>query len=543
MSKGKKPFADQHAELVFGLVYSVGTEPDDVVRVLKDYLGQFNYSPQVFRISKYLRSLDLGIEFDASAPDALMHALMDAGDEARRRTGSDDILAVSAINDILDHRSKDERDERSPSFNVAHIIRSMKRPEEVALLRNLYRPGFFLIGIASDDDEQESFLTNRRGLTEDEARGLIARDQDGQKTHGQRTRDTFYLSDVFLELRESKYKAQLERFIELVFGRPFVTPTKEEHAMFMAHASAARSAQLGRQVGAAIATPEGDVIAVGVNEVPSRYGRPYWVDDEEDHRDHQEGKDSNYENRKKIVDSIVAKLNSKILDETKVKEITRAVLQQVAIDGSDIESQVNTILALLHQRKIITTLTEMKESIEASDLRDVTEFGRAVHAEMDAILTCARLGMDTKGKHLYTTTFPCHNCARHIIASGISKVIYIEPYPKSKAEALHSDAICFDEDEARKTGRIPFVPFVGVGPRRYLDLFSSQLTTGIAPNLRDAEGKPIQWKRKDHKGPRVTMEPYSYLEREQKALDENKAKLALLTRSGEKQNGESASSR
>lgn len=246
MNNKEQSLPAQHAELVFGLVYGVGTDSDKVVRVLEDYLKRFNYTPRVFRISKYLRSLDLGIEFDDSSPVALMHALMDAGDEARSRAESDDILAVSAINDIVDQRSKDERGERDPSFNVTHIVRSIKRPEEVELLRKLYRPGFYLIGIAADDDEQRSFLINRKGLTDPEARDLVARDQDEQITHGQRTRDAFYLSDVFLELRESKYEAQLDRFLELVFGRPFVTPTKEEHAMFMAYASAARSAQPGR---------------------------------------------------------------------------------------------------------------------------------------------------------------------------------------------------------------------------------------------------------------------------------------------------------
>ncbi|MDN3612645.1 hypothetical protein QWZ16_23945 [Vibrio ostreicida] len=26
--------------------------------------------------------------------------------------------------------------------------------------------------------------------------------------------------------------------------------------------------------------------------------------------------------------------------------------------------------------------------------------------------------------------FPCHNCAKHIVASGIKRVVYVEPYPK-----------------------------------------------------------------------------------------------------------------
>jgi deoxycytidylate deaminase len=528
---------DKNAELVFGLVYGVGTDSDEVVRVLEEYVKQFSYTPRVFRISQYLRSLDLGIEFDDSSPSNLARALMDAGDEARKRAQSDNILAVSAINDILDNRSKDERNERAPSFNVVHIVRSLKRPEEVALLRQIYRPGFYLIGIAADDDEQRSSLVEQKGLSDGDALKLIRRDRDDQKPHGQRTRDTFYLSDVFVELRESRYQAQLERFLDLVFGRPFATPTREEHAMFMAYASAARSAQLGRQVGAAITTSEGEVTAVGFNEVPSKRGGPYWEGDEDDHRDHKEDTDSNYENRRNIVDSVIKVLNGKILDETKAEDMVRAALHQTTKASSDIEGLVAAVLTKLKNEKLITTTAEIQGLIEASDLREITEYGRAVHAEMDAILTCARLGMSTKGRFLFTTTFPCHNCTRHIIACGIAKVTYIEPYPKSKAKDLHHDAICFDEDQAKKCGKIPFVPFVGVGPRRYLDLFSVQLTTGIFLDRRGVDGKPVHWGKGSHKGPRVAMEPYSYLEREQKTLDENKAKLRKLTELGEKRDG------
>jgi hypothetical protein len=195
--------------LVFGLVYGVGVDSEEVVRVLEDYLRQFRYEPREFRISQHLRSLDLGIEVANSSQAALMHALMDAGNRARSQADSDDILAVSAINYVVDQRSKDEREERAPSFNVVHIARSLKRPEEIALLRNIYRPGFYLIGIAADDDEQRSFLAGRKGLSNAEAQKLIERDQDEKEKHGQRTRDTFYLADVFLELRESKYEAQL----------------------------------------------------------------------------------------------------------------------------------------------------------------------------------------------------------------------------------------------------------------------------------------------------------------------------------------------
>jgi deoxycytidylate deaminase len=533
--------ADNNAELVFGLVYGIGTDAEKVVHLLKDYLQQFGYETHPFRISQHLRSLNLGIEFDDASPVNLMHALMDAGNEARSKAHSDEILALSAIKEVLDHRPKDEHGDRAASFNVAHVIRSLKRPEEVALLRQIYRPGFYLIGIAADDDEQESFLVKRKGLSSVEARTLIERDQGEHELHGQRMRDTFYLSDVFLELRESRYEAQLERFLELIFGRPFITPTKDEHAMFMAYASAARSAQVGRQVGSAITTPRGEVIAVGFNEVPSRHGGPYWEGDAEDHRDHKEGSDSNLENRKKIVESILHKLEGTILDEAKVKELVRLAIRHVAGASQDIEGLVARVMHSLKSEAITSSLEEVKRLIDTSDLREITEYGRAVHAEMDAILTCARLGITVSGNCLYTTTFPCHNCTRHIIASGIRKLVYIEPYPKSKAKDLHSDAICFDEEEAMKSGKIPFSPFVGIGPRRYLDLFSTQLSGGVPVARKGTDGKPVKWEKRSHRGPRVAMEPFNYLEREQKALDESKAKLRVLAEPGENRDGQSTS--
>ena len=54
-----------------------------------------------------------------------------------------------------------------------------------------------------------------------------------------------------------------------------------------------RSAQLSRQLGAALLTNGGDIIAVGTNEVPRAGGAQYWERDRYDKRDHKLGEDSN----------------------------------------------------------------------------------------------------------------------------------------------------------------------------------------------------------------------------------------------------------
>jgi deoxycytidylate deaminase len=89
---------------------------------------------------------------------------------------------------------------------------------------------------------------------------------------------------------------------------------------------------------------------------------------------------------------------------------------------------------------------------------------------MHAIIIGSQLGgrrmIDGK---LFCTTYPCHNCARHIIVAGIKEIYYIEPYKKSLGTILHEDALTEDEKCESKT---KILMFDGVAPRRYLEFFT-----------------------------------------------------------------------
>ena len=61
----------------------------------------------------------------------------------------------------------------------------------------------------------------------------------------------------------------------------------------------------------------------------------------------------------------------------------------------------------------------------------------AVHAEQRAIRSSGLTSLE--GCHLYSTTFPCFLCAEEIIQANIAKVVYVEPYPDSRAEELLRD--------------------------------------------------------------------------------------------------------
>jgi cytidine deaminase len=89
---------------------------------------------------------------------------------------------------------------------------------------------------------------------------------------------------------------------------------------------------------------------------------------------------------------------------------------------------------------------------------------------MAAITEAARRGVSVQSSTLYTTTYPCHICARHIVAAGITRVVYVEPYPKSLTALLHMDAVTDDGTTPKET-QIAFESFVGIAPRRYMDLF------------------------------------------------------------------------
>lgn len=53
---------------------------------------------------------------------------------------------------------------------------------------------------------------------------------------------------------------------------------------------------------------------------------------------------------------------------------------------------------------------------------------RTIHAEMNAILQCAKFGVLTANAEIYVTHFPCLQCCKSIIQAGIKAVYYAEDY-------------------------------------------------------------------------------------------------------------------
>ncbi|WP_040288421.1 deoxycytidylate deaminase [Alicyclobacillus hesperidum] len=71
---------------------------------------------------------------------------------------------------------------------------------------------------------------------------------------------------------------------------------------------------------------------------------------------------------------------------------------------------------------------------------------RAVHAEQNALLQCARFGIAAEGADLYVTHTPCLNCTKSLIQAGIARVFYEFAYrPDPYAQELLNKAGIFVE--------------------------------------------------------------------------------------------------
>jgi len=134
-----------------------------------------------------------------------------AGNRIRELTGQEDIPALVAAGMIADQRLKgasegneeieDDQWQTRPLHRTVHIIVSLKRPEEVDTLRRIYGSGFFLIGVSASKEERELYLA-QRGTQAADANVLIETDASQSADHGQQTRETFRLADVFTSIND-----------------------------------------------------------------------------------------------------------------------------------------------------------------------------------------------------------------------------------------------------------------------------------------------------------------------------------------------------
>lgn len=485
-------------ELFFAVTGAVGTDVALVCRVLEETLREVRYlDAKTIRLSNLLRSFAAYQNIPESAADVRTEKLMNAGDALRDAFQRGDAMALLAVAAIRDERKKITKDAKKPAPRQAYILHQLKNPEEVLTLRRIYGRAFYLISAFSERENRVSRLAERFATTHHEfdydkyrarAEELVKRDEaDLTKTLGQNVRETFPLADLFVNaMTREAIASGIGRFIDLLFGYSFHTPTPDEFGMFHAQASALRSADLSRQVGAVIAGPRGEIISIGCNDVPRPNGGGYWPGDADDARDFVKGFDASTRIKQEILAEVFK------------------ILQKAGWFSDDKRDQ--DIDILVEQAVINPGEAVLKDA----QVMNILEFGRVVHAEMAAISEAARRGLSVQGTTLYCTTFPCRICARHIIASGICRVVYIEPYPKSMAQKLYPEAITIG-GRSLNNNVVNFESFLGISPNSYFSLFE------MADRRKDKTGSVAQWKR-SVADPRLERMVGSYLEIETLAV-------------------------
>ncbi|WP_394865360.1 anti-phage dCTP deaminase [Klebsiella pneumoniae] len=456
-------------EIIIALCGPIGSPLHETAEQISFSLKKYGYKTYDIRLSDLIRinSKYTKINLDESTKLKKFKSLITVGDKLREIYGSD-ILAKLAIakisaerkknfgefDDIVNESSKGEAS-KIKNQKIFHIIDSVKNSSELELLKSIYGKMIFSIGVFSPLEARRENLSKINSLSVEDIAELINTDSGEEFDHGQSVRDTFPKCDYFLRVdsglaepgnaeAKGQILSKLERFFKLIFRSSVISPTEEENAMYAATSAARNSACLSRQVGAAVTSSSGELLSTGWNDVPRNGGGLY-------------GKQSI---RLKVIDPDhrCYALKSRSCS----NDAEKRILAEVVIDS-------------LVQEKIIS-VKKREDAIQTilknSRLKDLIEFSRAVHAEMHAILGASRVaGERILGGKIFVTTYPCHSCARHIIASGISEVYFIEPYRKSLALKLHSDAMT--ESVIETDEKVKLIQFDGVAPTRFLELFES----------------------------------------------------------------------
>jgi len=489
--------SDDRGEIVIGLVKAMGTDLDIAISTLTKQLELYGWEPRVIRLfdeSWELRrtSYELFgptnesfIEYPSSYWRDHRHG-MERGAWARAFTRQFDTLARDAMAGI--------QRERDPSRNQVFILRSLMHDHEVNLLRDVYGKRFFTIAAYEPYPRRlgsliKTLQMREPGIADQDARNAAA-DLMWSEAHSPRQSiniaKTFQRADVFLDSnRTEATRKAIERFTAYLFSYPFGTPTVDEYGMSIAWQARYASDALSRSVGAAALDPRtGRLLAATANGTPRPPMHGPWPDNDtskdqpdnssakEDYREHLIGRDSSDRKRWEVF----------------VDTIDR--LKDVGLLDKDVDPQ---------------KLYASEPAIRAMKQFDSISYGSTIHAEAHLIASAASSRTSLRGATLYVTTYPCHECTRLIIQSGVERVLFIEPYPKSLAADLYPRQIV-ERDQAKDAKamhlKVRFEPFVGIAPTRFTDLFSFEprkATDTAASDRQGLSGDRVAWPSNRHR--------------------------------------------
>lgn len=275
---------------------------------------------------------------------------------------------------------------------------------ETNRLRDIFGYRFTLFSILSSPGARWSRISSKytdnklgRGDFDDDDE----RDRDEDTLYGQQVELCLDKADILLSNQDTvsltDYKKKVLDYADLALGERRRGATQQEILMSMAFSSSHSSKCLKRHVGALVVDMRGQVVGVGYNENPIGT-RPCVEEPTYEHRCYRD-------NLRNLHFQDLANRGARC---PKCGE--RLTLQK----GPPWRCEA------CHGKGEKTNL----ESFFFPDR--AMSWCTAVHAEVSAILAAAERA---RGGTLYTTTFPCFQCAEKITQVGIKTVYYSEAYP------------------------------------------------------------------------------------------------------------------
>jgi deoxycytidylate deaminase len=343
-------------------------------------------SYQYVSVSDGLRS-EWASRYNSEAPTR--SDLQRLGDEIRRTEGGG-----ALIDRAIAHANID--------MDAPIVIESIKNVGEVHRLRRKFGYRLLLVAILSDLDIRTKRLIplyEQLGLDPGHLMDDDLRDRNEEVPYGQEVELCIDLADIIL-LNNGRMKEYLEK-IDTLTGLAGHTKkrdlTKTEIYMQAAYSMARSSKCLKRHVGAVLVDALGRMVAAGYNENPSGT-KPCVEEPRYEFRCHRD---------------IVRNQHFATLARRGVHcPVCGTAL--AAIEGPpwrcprcDQDGRKTNLELYYFPDRAMTWCT-------------------AVHAEVRAILAA---GDRARNSTLYTTTFPCMQCAEKIAEAGVIGVVYTEAYP------------------------------------------------------------------------------------------------------------------
>ena len=464
-------------ELVFAVVGHVGSGTSTIAESLKNILGSPSleggpYEAEILKARVVIAAWTTQSGETVPSTDrpdlGAVERYQDLGDQMRLTSKDNAAVASGLILNIRQLRAQ-KRGLDDPGVGPvvpdgkrrAYILNSIRHPAEVELLRHIYQDAFILIGVVCEEQRRLSRVMKKyEDAGEAKAKRFMKRDEKAAEKHGQRVSDAFHLSDFFIDNTVARFEPsgaeseawdindKLRRLVKIITHSAITRPEVGETAMQHAHSAAMQSACLSRQVGAALVDANGNIVATGTNEVPQAggglYGERFATSDTEDHRC--------------------------AFRRTGSTAYCSNTMEQIQI--------VNDLIDEVPELKAVTDpirLNTLRQTLRKGRVGDLLEFSRAVHAEMDAVLSAGREGIehDRNAPVRYHLSMPLLRTSSGLGRRGrgsVHRTISEEPSPRAPCRCDSVGGERLDASQSRGT-KVLFRPFVGVAPRLYRRAF------------------------------------------------------------------------